>query len=99
MLEPYFNDIQSFIDEFEKKYDKKLQVIIIENNKSKNYRDVSKIKTLENIVIDTMHNKNDGLLHINSLKIDTRRREILIWVHLLRLTPAYYYTSCTSTSW
>ena len=76
------NYIQSFIDNFQDKYNKKLKVVVLKSNKKNADEDVSKIKILENLVLKAMHNKHPELSHIRSLKVTSRRREVIIWVQI-----------------
>lgn len=77
------DDIQSFIDSFEKKYDKKLQIFVVNDNNNLNIPDESTIQILERIIIDTMHKNNPDLSNIKSFSnIKTRRRKILLWMQV-----------------
>ena len=72
------NYIQSFIDNFQDKYNKKLKVVVLKSNKKNADEDVSKIKILENLVLKAMHKKYPELSHIRSLKVTSRRREVIV---------------------
>ena len=90
-------EIQLFINNFELKYNKKLQVIVSEklgSSSIKNYTTMwkneidalaninitNKLKELEQIVIHTMHEIDPSLSYVDSMIINSRRRNVLIWV-------------------
>lgn len=90
-------EIQLFINNFELKYKKKLQVIVSEklgSSSIKNYTTMwkneidalaninitNKLKELEQIVIHTMHEIDPSLSYVDSMIINSRRRNVLIWV-------------------
>ena len=90
-------EIQLFINNFELKYSKKLQVIVSEklgSSSIKNYTTMwkneidalaninitNKLKELEQIVIHTMHEIDPSLSYVDSMIINSRRRNVLIWV-------------------
>ena len=74
--------IQNFIDEFEKIYNKKLQVVVIKEG-GESYPDKCRLAVLENIVIKAMHKECEHLKCIKSFKkVKTRRREILMWIQV-----------------
>jgi len=90
-------EIQLFINNFELKYKKKLQVIVSEklgSSSIKNYTTMwkneidalaninitNKLKELEQIVIHTMHEIDPLLSYVDSMIINSRRRNVLIWV-------------------
>ncbi len=90
--------LESFVSEFESKYDKKIQILLTDSYeqivKIKNYSTVwkdeiealsvvttsDKLKTLERIVLNTMHINNPDLKYIKSMIVKTRRRDIMLWV-------------------
>ena len=74
--------IQLFINNFQDKFNKKLKVVVLNSDNENVNQDISKIKILENIILETMHNKHPELSHIKSLKVTSRRREIVIWVQM-----------------
>ena len=74
--------IQLFINNFQDKFNRKLKVVVLDSDKQHLSTDVSKIKILENIILKTMHKKHPELSHIRSLKVTSRRREIVIWVQI-----------------
>ena len=76
------NYIQSFVNNFQDKYNRKLKVVVLDSDKEIINKDISKIKILENLVLKSMHNKHPELSHIKSLKITSRRREVVIWVQV-----------------
>lgn len=74
------DDIQSFVDTFEKKYDKKLQIFVINSDDKFNIPDENTIQILEKIVVNTMHENNPELSYIKSFgNIKTRLRKVLLW--------------------
>ena len=74
--------IQNFIDEFEKKYNKQLQVIVVKDGEN-DYPETCRLKILEKIVIKAMHKECEHLRYIKSFKkVKTRRREILMWIQV-----------------
>ena len=74
--------IQSFINNFQDKYNRKLKVVDLDSDKKRIDKDVSKIKILEKLILKTMHKKHPELSHIRSLKVTSRRREVIIWVQI-----------------
>ena len=74
--------IQSFINNFQDKYNRKLKVVVLDSDKKRIDKDVSKIKILEKLILKTMHKKHPELSHIRSLKVTSRRREVIIWVQI-----------------
>ena len=74
--------IQSFINNFQDKYNRKLKVVVLDSDKKRIDKDVSKIKILEKLILKAMHNKYPELSHIRSLKVTSRRREVIIWVQI-----------------
>ena len=74
--------IQLFINNFQDKYNKKLKVVVLDSDKKRADKDVSKIKILEKLIIKTMHNKHPELSHIRSLRVTSRRRDVIIWVQV-----------------
>ena len=76
------NYIQSFINNFEDKFNTKLKVVVLDSNKRNKRKNISKIKILEKLILRTMHNKYPELSHIRSLKVTSRRREIIVWVQI-----------------
>ena len=89
-------EIQSFVNKFENKYNKKLQVIVSElgsskvNNYTKMWKNeidalasiniTNKLKELERIVLHTMHELDPSLSYLDSMIVKSRRRNVLIWV-------------------
>jgi uncharacterized protein YktA (UPF0223 family) len=74
--------IQNFINEFEKKYNKKLQILVVKEGKEA-YPEACRLKVLEKIVIQAMHKECEHLKCIKSFKkVKTRRREILMWIQV-----------------
>jgi hypothetical protein len=89
-------EIRSFVKKFEKKYNKKLQVIVSESGSSKvnnytkmwkneidalaNINITNKLKELEKIVLHTMYELDPSLSYLDSMIVKSRRRNVLIWV-------------------
>lgn len=90
-------EIQLFINQFELKYSKKLQVIVtekLESSKINNYTKMwkneidalaninitNKLKELEQIVLHTIRQIDPSLSNMDSMIVNSRRRDVLIWV-------------------
>tara|TARA_R110002012_G_scaffold236249_3_gene409979 strand:+ start:882 stop:1394 length:513 start_codon:yes stop_codon:yes gene_type:complete len=75
--------IHSFIKEIKDEYDRKIQVVIIDEDVNSLQINDCKLKVLESLIISAMHIKNPDFQHIKLFKdIKTRRRRILIWMQI-----------------
>ena len=75
--------IHSFIKEIKDEYDKKIQVIIVDQDADSLQINGCKLKLLETLVIKAMHEKHPEFINIKSfIKVKTRRRTILKWMQI-----------------
>ena len=75
--------IHSFIKEIKDEYDKKIQVVIIDEDVNNLQINGCKLKVLESLILNAMHIKHPEFQHVKSFKdVKTRRRSILLWMQI-----------------
>tara|TARA_R100001015_G_C4619292_1_gene175977 strand:- start:627 stop:1139 length:513 start_codon:yes stop_codon:yes gene_type:complete len=75
--------IHSFIKEIKDEYDKKIQVVIIDEDVNTLQVNGCKLKVLESLIIDAMYIKHPEFQHVKAFKnVKTRRRSILLWMQI-----------------
>jgi hypothetical protein len=80
----FTKDILDFVNHIEKNYNKKIQVIVTEDHSKEinidNIGKSTRLKKIEELVIDAMHECHPDLQYIKSLSCRLRRREYILWV-------------------
>ena len=84
-LDSIKNEILDFIEDFESKYDKTVQVILNNGTSLISTEDIielenmSKLEKIEALVLKAMYAESPQLLYIKNFKNPTRRGEYILW--------------------
>ncbi len=76
----FTKDVLNFVNKVEKNYSKKIQVVVVEEKAdTSSIGKSTRLKKIEELVIDAMHNCYPELHYIKSLSCKLRRRDYILW--------------------
>ena len=97
-------DLESFVNKIKERYDREIKIIISDSNfKLANTRkeilsateSLHKLKVLESIIIGTMHKFDSSLCDIDSLVLDNRKKELIMWTQVFSYIARTMGFTCT----
>tara|TARA_R110002012_G_scaffold5109_1_gene23225 strand:- start:69 stop:626 length:558 start_codon:yes stop_codon:yes gene_type:complete len=97
-------ELDSFVKNIREKYNRDIKIIISDSNfKLANTKKeilsatetLHKLNVLENIVISTMHNFDISLCDVESLVINNRKRELIMWTQTFSYIARTMGFTCT----